>query len=268
MNTANSRAKIKTTSRLTKLCAVVLLSAAGATMLMAENPVYVTARPTPSGDGPNPDGTYNDNGFADDTSAKSTAPDAPPRSGSRYFGVGFTSSTPDFGVTITPVLGTPGGVYQVFHTYSSAAGNVSADVVLGVTNTAGCTLSFTNADKFQAAFGDSTWYSLGYLTNDPGSATPAITFYYQSGTVDSGADMRLEIDCFRFNLLTPCLNVAVTERCRPRGGQRAYGNSSGSCNQRHQRCRLPGQRQRHGPDWSDRPQPPWLHSVSPGDRAG
>ncbi len=195
---------------LSKLCAVVLLSAAGATTLVAENPVYVTARPTPSGSGANPDGTYNDNGLGNDTSAKSSAPDAPARSGCRYFSVAFTnSSTPDFGVTITPVLGTPGGIYQVFHTYSSAAANVSADVVLGVTNTTACNLSFTNTDKFQAAYGNSTWQSLGYLTNDPGSATPAFTFYWQSGSVDAGAQHRLEIDCFRFNLFVPCLNVAV-----------------------------------------------------------
>ena len=217
MNTPNLRTNAIRTSSLIKLCAVVVLSAAGAATMMAENPVYVTARPSPSGSGPNPDGTYNDNGFGNDTSAKSTAPDAPPRSGSQYFGVGFTASTPDFGVTITPVLGTPGGIYQVFHTYSSAAGNVSADVVLGVTNAAGCTLSFTSSDKFQAAFGDSSWQSLGYLTNDAGSTAPAITFYYLSGTVDAGADLRLEIDCFRFNLLTPCLTVAVPSVVGPLG---------------------------------------------------
>jgi hypothetical protein len=209
MKTPNFQTNVKGTSRLIKLCAIAMLSAAGVATLMAENPIYVTARPTPSGSGANPDGTYNDNGFGNDTSAKSTVADAPARSGSRYFGVGFTASIPDLGVTITPVLGTPGGVYQVFHTYSSAAGNVSADVILGVTNTAACTLSFTNANQFQAAFGDSTWQSLGYLTNDTGSTTPTITFYYQSGTVDAGADLRLEVDCFRFNLFSQCLSVAV-----------------------------------------------------------
>ncbi|MEI6393499.1 MAG: hypothetical protein WCT12_20635 [Verrucomicrobiota bacterium] len=38
MNIANLRPKAKRISHLTKLCAVVLLSAAGATTLMAENP--------------------------------------------------------------------------------------------------------------------------------------------------------------------------------------------------------------------------------------
>jgi hypothetical protein len=218
MNTPNLRSNTKRTSSWYKLCAVVLLGAAGAATLLAENPVYVTARPTPSGSGPNPDGTYNDNGLGDDTGAKSTVADAPPRDGSRYFSTAFTnSSSPDLGITITPVLGTPGGVYQVFHTYSAAAENLSADVVLGVTNTAGCTLSFTSSVKFQAAFGDSTWQPLGYLTNNAGSTTPAITFYYQSGTVDAGADLRLEVDCFRFNLLTPCLTVAVPSVVGPLG---------------------------------------------------
>lgn len=219
MNTPNFHINAKRTSSLIKLCAVVLLSAAGAATLMAENPVYVTARPTPSGSGPNLDGTYNDNGLGDDTSAKSVVADAPPRSGSRYFSTGFTiSSSPDFGITITPVLGTPGGVYQVFHTYdSSAGGNLSTDVVLGVINTAGCTLSFTSSDKFQSAFGDDSWQPLGFVTNDAGSATPAITFYYQSGTVDAGADLRLEVDCFRFNLLTPCLTVPVPSVLGPLG---------------------------------------------------
>jgi hypothetical protein len=218
MNTPNFHTNAKSPSRLIKLCAVVMLSAVGAATLMAENPVYVTARPTPSGGGANPDGTYNDNGLGDDTGAKSTAADAPPRSGSRYFSTGFaSSSSPDFGITIAPVLGTAGGVYQVFHTYSSAAENLSADVVLGVTNTAGCTLSFTSADKFQAAFGNSSWQSLGYLTNDAGSTTPTITFYYLSGTVNAGTDQRLEVDCFRFNLLTPCLTVAVPSVVGPLG---------------------------------------------------
>jgi hypothetical protein len=209
MKTPKSHVKSKSITRLRQVCALLLLLLSAGGTALAENPIYVTARPSPSGGGANPDGTYNDNGFGNDTSAKSTVPDAPPRTGSRYFGVAFTSTTPDLGVVITPVLGTPGAVYQVFHTYSSAAGNVSADVVLGVTNTAGCTLSFASADKFQAAFGDSTWRSLGFLTNNAGSATPTITFYYQSGTVDAGADLRLEVDCFRFNLLSPCLAVAV-----------------------------------------------------------
>ena len=75
MKTPNFRANTTRTSCLIKFCAVVLLSAAGAATLLAENPVYVTARPTPSGSGPNPDGTYNDNGFRNDTSAMSTAPE-------------------------------------------------------------------------------------------------------------------------------------------------------------------------------------------------
>jgi hypothetical protein len=44
-------------------------------------------------------------------------------------------------------------VYKVFHVYSSAAGNVSTNIILGVTNNDGCTLSFSQTDKFQRSFG-------------------------------------------------------------------------------------------------------------------
>src|ERR1035437_9416043 len=104
MNTPNLRSNTKRTSSWYKLCAMVLLGAAGAATLLAENPVYVTARPTPSGSGANPHRTYNDNAVRDDTSAKSTAPDAPPREQVRCFSTAFTnSSSPDLGITITPV---------------------------------------------------------------------------------------------------------------------------------------------------------------------
>src|SRR5262249_14349905 len=54
-----------------------------------------------------------------------------------------------------------------------------------------------------------SWQFLGYLTNAPGSATPTITFYYQSGHVAAGDDQRLNVDCFRFTSLDPCLSVPV-----------------------------------------------------------
>jgi hypothetical protein len=177
---------------------------------LAADVVYVTSRPSPRGNGPNDDGTYNDNGFGDDTTALSSVPDAPPRRGSRYFSNSFSNSTPDFGITITPTLGLPGMIYQVEHTYSSDAGNVSSNIVMAVTNVGGCTLSFSNnINKFQAPFGTNSWEFLGYLTNAPGSATPIITFYYQSGIVSAGQESRLEVDCFKFTSLDPCLTVAA-----------------------------------------------------------
>jgi hypothetical protein len=156
---------------------------------------------------------FNDNAYSSYTSAKATGSgvaDKPTTPGSRYFSNSFSNSTPDLGVTLSPALGTPGAVYRIDHTYSSTAGNCSADVVLGATNTSGCTLSFTNTDKFQSRFGaaPNSWSTLGYLTNDPGSANPQITFYFVGGTVSAGSNNRLEMDCFKFVLFQPCLTVA------------------------------------------------------------
>ena len=204
------RVNLSNTPTLRKLSAILLLAGFAAASLAADV-VYVTSRPQPRGNGPNNDGTYNDNGMGNDTTAKSTAPGVPVRSGSRYFSNSFSNSTPDFGIAITPTLGHTGAVYQVDHTYSSGAGNVSSNIVLSVTNVARCTLSFTNnIDKFQTRYGEQpTWQFLGYLTNDPGSATPAFTFYYQGGHVSAAADQRLVVDCFRFTFLEPCLAVPL-----------------------------------------------------------
>ena len=173
--------------------------------------VYVTSRPQPRGRGPNDDGTYNDADLGNDTSAFSTAPGTPTRDGSRYFSNSFSNSAPDYGITITPTLGVAGGIYQVDHTYSSTAENVSSNIVLQVTNVALCTLSFSNnIDKFQAQFGrpaPQSWQFLGYLTNAPGSTHPALRFFYQAGAVSAASEERLEVDCFRFTSLDPCLTV-------------------------------------------------------------
>lgn len=172
--------------------------------------VYVTSREQPSGS-ISTDGTYTEAGYsAGDTSAKSTAIGVPARSGARYFSTGFMN--PDTYVELAPNLAVPGGIYQIDHTFSSTAGNVSTDVIVAFTNSAGCTLSFTNTDKFQAQYGQpapQNWELLGYLTNNPASAKPVIDLYYLSGTVDAGAQKRLILDCFRFTLLEPCLSVPV-----------------------------------------------------------
>ena len=114
---------------------------------------------------------YNENGYGDFTTAVSLAPGKPATAGARYFSTSFTNnSTPELGITLNPTLATTGGVYRVYHVFSSAAGNVSTNVVLGVTNLEGCTLSFTNTDKFQSKYGVSSggmnvWQFLGFLTN-------------------------------------------------------------------------------------------------------
>jgi hypothetical protein len=172
---------------------------------------YITSRIQPSGAGANDNGTYAEYGYAAaDTSAKSTATGAPARGGARYFSNGFTNEGAY--VELTPTLEVAGGIYQIDHTFSSTAGNVSGDVVLGFSASSGCTLSFTNTDKFQIQYGrpaPQTWQLLGYLTNDPGSTTPVIDLRWVSGTVDAASQKRLLLDCFRFTLVEPCVGVAV-----------------------------------------------------------
>jgi hypothetical protein len=68
----------------------------------------------------------------------------------------------------------PGGIYQIDYNFNSLAGNTSVDVVFNVTCTEGGTLSFTETDVFQRSFGSpaTRWNTHGFLTNNPGSATP------------------------------------------------------------------------------------------------
>jgi hypothetical protein len=80
---------------LKQLIAVFLLAASVAGC-MAADVVYVTARGLHS-PGPNDNGTYNDNGFGNDSTAASTAPGVPARNGSRYCSLSFTNSTPESG---------------------------------------------------------------------------------------------------------------------------------------------------------------------------
>lgn len=172
------------------------------------------------GSGANPDVNpntgyyiYNDNGMGAFTSARvTTVPDKPNTPGARYFSNSFSNSIPDIygGVTIHPALGTPGGIYKLYHIFSSTANNVSTSIILGVTNSSGCTLSFTQTDKFQRQYGQpapQAWQFLGYLTNDAGSANPMITFYYLDGVVSAGAQQRLLIDTFKFLYYDPCTDV-------------------------------------------------------------
>ncbi|HEY5910510.1 MAG TPA: hypothetical protein VJA21_07875 [Verrucomicrobiae bacterium] len=168
---------------------------------------------------------YNENYLGDFTSAVSLAPGKPATAGARYFSTSFASgSTPDYGITVSPTLGVTGGVYRVYHVFSSAAANVSTNVVLGVTNVEGCTLSFTNTDKFQSKYGVASggmnpWQFLGFLTNAPDTSTPKMNFFWESGDVDAGAQKRLLVDTFLF-LSDECATVA------PLGISGAYSVSS------------------------------------------
>jgi len=187
--------------------------------------VYVTAcvsnctSTTTCGSGPNVDYNpntggliYNDMGFGAYTSAKANAPDKPITPGSRYFSTSFYSSSPAVpfvGIALNPALGVPGGVYRLYHVYSSSAGNTSTNVVLGVTNLETCTLSFDETDKFQRSYGvpvagQNVWQFLGFVTNSPGMSNPKIGFYYKGGGVNAGTSQRLIVEVFKFQYAEPC----------------------------------------------------------------
>jgi hypothetical protein len=208
-----------------KLSAVLLLAAVGATSVVADT-VYVTSTcsnatsTTVCGSAINPD--YNANGvlvYTDSspgfTSAVSTKPDGPLTPGARYFSNSFSNSTPDIeGITINPVLQVTGGVYRLYHVFSSAAGNVSSTIVVGATNVSGCTLNFNQTPLFQATYGaavsgKNVYQLLGYVTNNLDTSSPTIRFYFVGGVVSAVTPNRLVVDTFKLALDNPCLNIPV-----------------------------------------------------------
>jgi len=160
------------------------------------------------------------------TGALCTTPDKPLNAGgARYYSGGFTNGAATLsGVTLSPTLGVTGGVYKVYHVFSSTANNVNLNGILGVTNNDGCTLSFTETDKFQRSYGQPApqqWQLLGFLTNNADTSTPTLTFYYQSGVITATDGNRLVVDTFRFTLYEPCTDiptVGVTGPLAPNSG--------------------------------------------------
>jgi hypothetical protein len=225
--------------------AVLLLAFLSTTAALADT-VYVTGcvsncvSTTSCGNGPNVDVNPNTGFFIYDdsaggaayTSAKASGSgvaDKPITPGSRYFSISFSNTTPDFPVFVRPALGVPGGIYRLDHTFSSAAGNVSTNLVVGLTNIFGCTLSTNVTDKFQSKYGASpnSWSTLCYLTNDPGSSNPQVGLYFVGGDVSAGAQARMEIDTFKFVLYVPCLNVAVPSVTGPLATNTPYVTVTG-----------------------------------------
>jgi hypothetical protein len=208
-----------------KRSVLALLVLASVGSVASADVVYVTSNTsncsstTVCGNGPNQDvnvngiKVFNDNALSSFTSAVASTPDKPLNAGgARFFSNSFSNTTPDLGMTISPTLGVTGGVYKVFHVYSSAAGNVSTNIILGVTNNDGCTLSFSQTDKFQSRFGQPApqqWQLLGLLTNNPNTSTPTITFYFRDGIVNAGAQQRVLADTFRFTFYEPCTDIPV-----------------------------------------------------------
>lgn len=198
---------------------MLLLSLSFAAGPLLAEVVYVTARTSPSGAGPNFDGTYFDFGVdpsditllsLGDTSAIASAPGRPPTGGARYYSSGVDLTDTNLGVAVVPNLGTAGGVYQIHHNYSSTANNVTTNVVMSVSCTNG-TLSVAETTAFQRSFGNpaNQWTFIGYITNAVDSSRPYIRFNYQSGLVNAGIGLRLLVDCWRFTLVEPCIFTPV-----------------------------------------------------------
>ncbi|HNQ73457.1 MAG TPA: hypothetical protein PKN95_07625 [Verrucomicrobiota bacterium] len=193
--------------------------------------VYITSRPNPTGTGPQNDGTYIEYIIPfGDYGAKGTAPGRPATGGTTtrcYIG-GAIIDDPNAGADLMPVLGTPGGTYEISYNFNSLAGNTSTDVVFSVSADY-ATLSFTETDKFQRKFGSpaNVWQHMGYLTNDVNSSTPVIKFRYQSGRITASDGNRMIFDAWRFTLVEPCLAVPVATVIGPAGASSAQVTVAG-----------------------------------------
>ena len=197
-------AKLLNRSGWFKISAVLLALASNAISARAEL-VYVTARPQPSGSGPNTNCGYSEiNITLGDASAKGGAPGRPAVAGARAYLASTNLTDPTAGFDISLTLAMPCEIYQIAHNFNSTARNISTDVVLSASCSGG-TLSFTNTDKFQSSYGDPTnvWQTLGYLTN--ATTTPTLHFRYLSGMVNAATMNRLIVDCFRFASYPTCL---------------------------------------------------------------
>jgi PA14 domain/Bacterial Ig domain len=222
MKASTSSGKILGSAILSSISATLLLAVFGSTPAVADI-VYVTAMSsncvstTTCGALANADKNalgnpvyLDEGGWGAYTSAKAGNSDKVTVPGARYHSNGFSNSTPDLGIMLSPGLGIPGGVYRVYHVFSSTAGNVSTNLILGVTNVEGCTLSWTITDKFQRQYGQpspQSWQLLGFLTNNPGSAYPRIRLYFVDGVVNAGAQQRLLIEQFKFEYNQKCTDV-------------------------------------------------------------
>jgi len=204
------------------ISAALLLAAFGATSAVADI-VYVTAcvsncvSTLDCGNGPNmainSQGNYvylDEDTYGAYTSAKAGNTDKVTVPGARYHSNAFSNSTPDIGIVLSPDLGVPGGIYKLYHVYSSTANNVSTNVTVGFTNVSGCTISLPDTDKFQRKYGQpspQSWQLLGFVTNDIGSANPRIRLYFVGGVVNANAQQRFMIEQFKFEYYDPCTDV-------------------------------------------------------------
>jgi PA14 domain len=87
--------------------------------------------------------------------------------------------------------------------------NSSADLTMAVGCTNG-TLSVSQTEAFRTTNSASKWGFVGYVTNNPGTLHPAITFTYLSG-----ANNRSYADCIRFTQVQNCIATAPVSTMGP-----------------------------------------------------
>jgi hypothetical protein len=203
-----------------------LFALATASLFAAQDVYYISARPNPSGTGGNltncPSCDYNEVGvLLGDTSAKSSATGVPSRDGSRYYAKSAPLEDNTVGFDINPKLNVPGATYILEYTANASAGNVTTNGVYSASGSV-CTLSFTNTDKFQRKYGTNGWVFIGYVTNDPGQASPTVSFRWESGMISASNANRLVLDTFRFTELQSCSTIPTVTV----GGPLAAGATS------------------------------------------
>ena len=215
MKRTNSAPTFYLPAALRRIAGIFVLAAFASTAAMADV-VYVTSLKQGVTTSTLPtDGSYTETGITlGYTGAKGTASGRPvtgPASRAYLSSAIFTSTTG--GVDIKPTLALNNWVYQIDYNWgNSGLNNASTNVVLALSTTGG-TLSSNSTPVFQRDFANTTakqasWLFVGYITNT--TATPTISFRYQSGLVTATAPgNRLIFDCWRFTAVSPCLSVAA-----------------------------------------------------------
>src|SRR6266481_6358274 len=132
----------------------------------------------------------------------------PTRVGCFYHTEGSLVSGQGFGCQLTNDT-VPGATWIIEVTVPTA--NSSSDLIMAVDCTNGM-LSVSQTAAFQTANGGSKWGFVGYVTNNPGTLHPAITFTYVSG---SSTTTRSYADCIRFTQVENCIATAPVPTAGP-----------------------------------------------------
>jgi hypothetical protein len=133
-------------------------------------------------------------------------PGLPSRAGCFFHTASTMIAGQGFGCQLTNDT-VPGATWIIEVTIPTS--NASADLIMAVGCTNG-TLSVSQTAAFQAANAGSKWALVGYVTNNPGTLHPAITFAYVSGT-----SLRSYADCIRFTRVQNCIATAPVAPAGP-----------------------------------------------------